>query len=109
MSLFFFGGRYSHAISKHPANGDFRVQEQFGGSERRIDPPAEALALAETVFAATEELMGHAPLTYARVDMLRDEDGNFRLMELEAIEPSLFLHFAGDQDALLADAVRARI
>lgn len=109
MSLFFFGGRYSHAISKHPANGDFRVQEQFGGSERRIDPPAEALALAETVFAATEELMDHAPLTYARVDMLRDEDGNFRLMELEAIEPSLFLHFAGDQDALLADAVRARI
>jgi glutathione synthase/RimK-type ligase-like ATP-grasp enzyme len=109
MSLFFFGGRYSHAISKHPANGDFRVQEQFGGSERRIDPPAEALALAETVFAATEELMHQAPLTYARVDMLRDEDGNFRLMELEAIEPSLFLHFAGDQDALLADAVRARI
>ena len=109
MSLFFFGGRYSHAISKHPANGDFRVQEQFGGSERRIDPPAEALALAETVFAATEELMDHAPLTYARVDMLRDEDGNFRLMELEAIEPSLFLHFAGDQGALFADAVRARI
>ncbi|MCE2828760.1 MAG: hypothetical protein LW742_03140 [Sphingomonadales bacterium] len=107
-SLFFFGGRYSHAISKHPANGDFRVQEQFGGSERRIDPPAEALALAETVFAATEELMDHAPLTYARVDMLRDEDGNFRLMELEAIEPSLFLHFAGDQGALFADAVRAR-
>lgn len=109
MSLFFFGGRYSHAISKHPANGDFRVQEQFGGSERRIDPPAEALALAETVFAATEELMHHAPLTYARVDMLRDEDGNFRLMELEAIEPSLFLHFAGDQGALFVDAVRARI
>lgn len=108
MSLFFFGGRYSHAISKHPANGDFRVQEQFGGSERRIDPPAEALALAETVFAATEELMDHAPLTYARVDMLRDEDGNFRLMELEAIEPSLFLHFAGNQGALFADAVRAR-
>lgn len=108
MSLFFFGGRYSHAISKHPANGDFRVQEQFGGSERRIDPPAEALALAETVFAATEELMDHAPLTYARVDMLRDEDGNFRLMELEAIEPSLFLHFAGDQGALFVDAVRAR-
>lgn len=108
MSLFFFGGRYSHAISKHPANGDFRVQEQFGGSERRIDPPAEALAMAETVFAATEEIMDHTPLTYARVDMLRDEDGNFRLMELEAIEPSLFLHFAGDQGALLADAVRAR-
>lgn len=53
--------------------------------------------------------MHHAPLTYARVDMLRDEDGNFRLMELEAIEPSLFLHFAGDQGALFADAVRARI
>src|SRR3546814_2436579 len=32
-SLFFFGGRFSHAIVKRPASGDFRVQEQFGGRE----------------------------------------------------------------------------
>lgn len=104
-SLFYFGGAFSHAISKHPAEGDFRVQEQFGGVEHSIEPPTDALALAETVFAATSQLVPGCPLTYARIDMLRDEDDHFRLMELEAIEPSLFLHFASDKGARFAAAV----
>lgn len=106
MSLFYFAGQYSHAISKHPADGDFRVQEQFGGEERALDAPAEARALAQTALAATQWLMGCAPLTYARIDMLRGDDGAMRLMELELIEPSLFLHFAADRGAIFAKAVR---
>ncbi|MBK6708325.1 MAG: hypothetical protein IPG54_12925 [Sphingomonadales bacterium] len=108
-SLFYFGGTYSHAISKHPAKGDFRVQEQFGGIERGIDAPADAKALAETALAATDRLLGCGPLTYARIDMVRDGEGAFRLMELEAIEPSLFLHFAADEGALFAQAVRGQL
>jgi glutathione synthase/RimK-type ligase-like ATP-grasp enzyme len=96
LSLFYFGGRYSHAISKHPAKGDFRVQEQFGGQERALNAPADAKALAENALASTQKLLDCAPLAYARVDMLRDEDGAVRLMELELIEPSLFLRFASD-------------
>lgn len=108
ISLFYFGGQFSHAISKHPAKGDFRVQEQFGGIEQRIAPSDQALELAATVFAAIDRLLQPAALTYARVDMVRDEEGVFRLMELEAIEPGLFLHFADDEGALFVDAVRAR-
>lgn len=101
-SLFYFGGEFSHAISKHPAEGDFRVQEQFGGIERAIEAPADANALAEAALLATDKLLGCGTPTYARIDMVRDGDGTFRLMELEMIEPSLFLGFAEDKGALFA-------
>jgi glutathione synthase/RimK-type ligase-like ATP-grasp enzyme len=106
VSLFYFNGKYSHAISKHPAEGDFRVQEQFGGEERALDAPASAKALAEMALAATQSLLDCPPLTYARIDMLRDESGQFRLMELELIEPSLFLAHAADHGAMFAEAIR---
>jgi glutathione synthase/RimK-type ligase-like ATP-grasp enzyme len=105
VSLFYFAGQYSHAISKHPAAGDFRVQEQFGGVERPIDAPGDAKALAEAALTATDQLLGCGPLTYARIDMLRDEDRQFRLMELELIEPSLFLMHAQDGGAMFAASV----
>lgn len=100
-SLFYFGGTLSHAILKTPAAGDFRVQEQFGGREVAVEAPADARALAKATLAAAPV----APL-YARVDMVRDGTGHFRLMELEAIEPSLFLKFAGDKGQAFANAVR---
>lgn len=104
-SLFYFGGTFSHAILKKPAAGDFRVQEQFGGHEVAVAAPAPAQALAAQTLAAAPV----APL-YARIDMVRDDaDGSFRLMELEAIEPALFLSFAPDGGRLLAAAVQARI
>ncbi len=107
-SLFYFSGRYSHAISKHPAEGDFRVQEQFGGVERSIDASADAKALAKAALDGADQLLGCGPLTYARIDMVRDGEGTFRLMELELIEPSLFLQFAPDEGALFADGVKSR-
>lgn len=100
-SLFHFGGRFSHAILKRPAAGDFRVQDQFGGKEGTVEPPAAALALAEAALTAAP-----APPLYARTDMVRGADGGFRLMELELIEPALFLDHASDGGAMFADAVR---
>ena len=102
-SLFYFGGVLSHAILKKPAAGDFRVQEQFGGREVTVDPPAAAQSLAKAALAAAPAAPA-APL-YARVDMVRDEAGGFRLMELEMIEPSLFLSFAPDKGAAFAAAL----
>ncbi|MFM2411417.1 MAG: hypothetical protein RL481_2245 [Pseudomonadota bacterium] len=104
-SLFYFSGQYSHAISKHPAKGDFRVQEQFGGEERSVEAPADAKALAEAAMAATQKLMSCDALTYSRIDMVRDSEGTFRLMELELIEPSLFLMHSPDGGAAFADAI----
>jgi glutathione synthase/RimK-type ligase-like ATP-grasp enzyme len=99
-SLFYFEGRFSHAILKIPEAGDFRVQEQFGGREVSVDAPAAALTLADAALAAAP-----GPLTYARVDMVRGEDDGFYLMELELIEPSLFLDHASDGGAAFVAAV----
>jgi hypothetical protein len=84
------------------------VQEQFGGEERSAEAPADAKRLAKDALAATQKLMACKPLTYARVDMVRDGEGIFRLMELELIEPSLFLMHASDGGAMFAEAVSGR-
>jgi glutathione synthase/RimK-type ligase-like ATP-grasp enzyme len=59
-SLIFFGGRFSHAIMKTPKPGDFRVQNDFGGSAQPVDPPSSALQ------AATRILQTIEPTVYAR-------------------------------------------
>jgi hypothetical protein len=100
-SLFYFGGVLSHAILKTPASGDFRVQEQFGGREVTVDAPQSALQLAQAALAAAP-----APPLYARVDMVRGGDWQFYLMELEMIEPALFLSHAADRGAAFSAAVR---
>jgi hypothetical protein len=84
---------------KRPAKGDFRVQEQFGGTEIAVTPAREAHMLAENALAALP-----TPVLYARMDMVRDERGQFRLMEAELIEPSLFLNHAPDRGAMFARA-----
>lgn len=108
-SLFYFGGSFSHSIIKRPAAGDFRVQDQFGGYEEAVEAPDAAKSLAESSLAATATITQTQDLAYARVDMLRDGNGNFRLMELELIEPSLFLRFAPDNGAAFADAMQQKL
>lgn len=103
-SLFFFDGKFSHAIVKRPASGDFRVQEQFGGRESDWDASVEAQALAAAALAAAP-----ARPVYARVDMVGDATGRLHIMELELIEPSLFLHHAPDKGAAFGRAVYAAI
>ena len=103
-SLFFFAGNFSHAIVKRPASGDFRVQEQFGGRETAWEATPAAQALATAALAAAP-----APPVYARVDMVGDAAGKLHIMELELIEPSLFLHHASDKGAAFGTAVYAAI
>ncbi|KTE06144.1 ATP-grasp domain-containing protein [Sphingopyxis sp. H115] len=103
-SLFFFAGRFSHAIVKRPALGDFRVQEQFGGRETLWNASGAAQALAAAALAAAP-----APPVYARVDMVGDASGRLHIMELELIEPSLFLHHAPDKGAAFGSAVYGAI
>ena len=85
-SLFFFGGEYSHAIQKIPKAGDFRVQEEHGADIQAVEPAKALLDIAGTLFNSVRPLP-----TYGRGDWVRDNAGNFLLMELELIEPSLYL------------------
>ncbi|HET6344175.1 MAG TPA: hypothetical protein VFH51_04540, partial [Myxococcota bacterium] len=84
-SLLFFGGALSHAVLKVPRVGDFRVQGEHGGSFTMQAPPAAARAVAERLLASLD---GSA--VYARVDGVM-QGGAFLLMELELIEPYLYL------------------
>ena len=103
-SLLFFGGRFSHAVNKRPVAGDFRIQVQFGGDYRRVEPSADILAVAQGVLSLIDE-----PLLYARVDLAPGPDGAWRLMELELIEPDFYLGQDATGGALFAEAVRAAL
>ena len=103
-SLMFFGGEYSHAVLKRPAEGDFRVQEEFGGSSQAIVAPTALQDSAARVLAAVEH-----PWLYARVDGVRDETGGLLLMELEMLEPLLFLAQHPDAPARFANAIRSAV
>ncbi len=84
-SLLFFNGRFSHALLKKPVAGDFRVQQHFGGTIHPATPPAGLLAQATQYVAQFAQ-----GCLYARVDGVRTR-GAFLLMELEIIEPFLYL------------------
>jgi hypothetical protein len=104
LSFLFIGGRFNHAVRKVAADGDFRIQPQFGGVFSTFAPEPADLALAERVIAAAPDL----PL-YARVDLIRLPDGALALMELEAIEPDLYVQQEPAVPERLADAVLARL
>jgi glutathione synthase/RimK-type ligase-like ATP-grasp enzyme len=101
-SLLYLGGAFSHAVSKVPRAGDFRVHPEFGGFIAPYQPWPDELAAAEAALAAAE-----TPLLYARADLVRDLKGRPVLMELEAIEPDLFLGYHPTAQARFAEAVRA--
>jgi hypothetical protein len=83
-SVIFFAGTFSHGVLKKPKPGDFRVQNDFAGTAHLTEPREHVLS------SATRAVEAVAPTLYARVDGVV-EDGQFRLMELELIEPALFL------------------
>ena len=101
-SLIFFGGRFSHSVAKRPKAGDFRVQPDHGGTTVACHLPDGALAVAEAALAAAP-----TATTYARVDLIRGNDGGLQLMELELIEPALFLHCVPEATSRFAEAVLA--
>lgn len=85
-STFFFNGEYSHAILKKPEEGDFRSQEEYGADIRSVEAPQALIDAAHDVVALVEPLP-----VYVRADFVRDVDDRFLVMELELIEPSLYL------------------
>lgn len=101
-SLMFFDGVFSHAVLKTPVSGDFRVQSDFGGRDRLVDPPMHVLQ------SATQILQGVDPTLYARVDGVV-EDNRFHLMELELIEPALFLSSHSSAPARFAEAIAQKL
>jgi glutathione synthase/RimK-type ligase-like ATP-grasp enzyme len=85
VSLIYFGGEFSHAVRKVPADGDYRVQAEYGGRVERHEPSQAEHAVATAALARAPR-----PTSYGRVDLVA-VDGQPAVMELEVIEPELFL------------------
>ena len=112
-ALIYFGGRFSHAIRKGPLLERGEGVRQDRDQREVITPRAPTAAqhdVTEQVLGAIPSSLGQAAdLAYARIDLVTDDEGVPRLIELELTEPSLFLDSSEDGAARLVEAAQAMI
>lgn len=98
-SLIFIDGEFTHAIERRPALD--------------LDPSARSLLTVpqddELLLAQRILHLFSSPPFYARVDLIHDEAGTLRLMELELVEPALWFSLAPHAIQLFADAIARKI
>ncbi|SNZ00065.1 ATP-grasp domain-containing protein [Flagellimonas pacifica] len=104
ISMMVFNGKFTNAVLKIAKLGDFRVQDDFGGSVQKYNPSKEEISFTENVVAAAPEM----PI-YARVDIFRDNDNNLALAELEIFEPELWFRLFPDAANVLANSIKSRL
>lgn len=99
-SLFWFGGQFSHSIRKAPAPGEWLANMPDKATFMADPAPAAAMAAAEAARA-------HAPadLLYVRIDLVLGDDSQWRVIEIEAIEPYLFFDFAPEGAEVFVGAI----
>src|SRR5688572_7676824 len=103
ISLVYCDGAFSHAVSKRAKAGDFRVQQDFGGSVEPHVPARELLAFADRVMTQV-----NGDTLYARVDVVESSRGPL-LMELELIEPELYFLYVPAAATTFATAILRRL
>ncbi|MGA2012082.1 MAG: hypothetical protein ABSH51_16390 [Solirubrobacteraceae bacterium] len=103
VSLVAFDGRFSHAVCKRPAPGDYRVQLYHGGDVAAHRPTSEELAVAAAAVAAAP-----TATSYARIDLVAGRSGPI-VMEAELIEPQLFLDADPEAPGRFADCLARRL
>ena len=102
-SLIYVEGELSHVVRKRPGDGDFRVQPCWGGSTCPVEPSAAELDVAQLVLGSLE-----VPPLYARVDLVAGPEGPC-LIELELVDPNLFLREHPPAAGLLASRIERLI
>lgn len=100
VAMIVIGGKFTHAVLKKAKEGDFRVQDDFGGSIAIYNPSEEMVKLAEKC----TRILTPIP-SYARVDIIRDNLGELAVSELELIEPELWFRLNPNAAQKLAQHV----
>ena len=95
-----FGGQYTHSVLKKAKSGDYRVQDDWGGTVHAYTASQEEITYVEKVVKACDEL----PF-YARVDVVWDNTGELALGELELIEPELWFRECPAAADVLAEKI----
>ncbi len=105
LSLIFFQDEFHYAIRKTPGEGTIFVNSIYGGSYMTIDVDDSTVNVARSILNIAHQLTEQDSFLYARVDGIL-VDTEFVLMELELIEPGLFMGIASaDGSAQFADAI----
>jgi glutathione synthase/RimK-type ligase-like ATP-grasp enzyme len=100
ISMMFFGGKYSHAVLKRAKQGEFRVQDDFGGTVHDYKASSEEIDFARF----TIEQINPIPI-YARIDIFRDNENKLALAEIELVEPELWFRNKPEAADMLAAEV----
>ena len=103
LSFVYFNGCFSHAVRKTPAKGEFRVQEEHGGRRDAYVPPAIEIATIDAIQAVIP-----GQTLYSRIDVV-PHNGQFIVMELEVIDPMLYLASDSGASDRFADAIASRL
>lgn len=103
-SLMVFGGEFTHSILKRAKTGDFRVQDDFGGSVHPYEHSPDEVLLAQKVMAQCPEVPA-----YGRVDIVWDDNNQPMVSELEIIEPELWVRQAPWAADHFARAIAAQL
>lgn len=88
-----------HAIERMPA-----LNLDANGKDQLLTPQDDEVLFAQQVLAQLD-----TPVLYARVDIIRDEDNRLCLMELELVEPGLWLSLAPHTVQVFADAIARKV
>ncbi|MFZ1749547.1 MAG: hypothetical protein WAU01_05125 [Saprospiraceae bacterium] len=99
ISMVFFNGVFSHAVIKTPKSGDFRIQSQFGGTYKSYQMDSSLISVGQNILSKMQ-----GDHLYARIDGVMS-DGQFLLMEVELIEPDLYLDHVYDGQKRLVEAM----
>ncbi len=103
ISMMIMNGTFTHAVLKIAQPGDFRVQDDFGGSVHDYTPTQEEIRYAENAVKSCPEM----PI-YARVDVFLDNHNKLALAELELIEPELWFRNCPKATDELAKGIKER-
>ena len=104
ISMMVFNGEFTHAVLKKAKAGDFRVQDDFGGTVHNYQPTNEEIKFAIDCVQACTELP-----TYARVDIFYDNGNKLALGELELLEPELWFRNFPEAANILAIAIKEKL
>lgn len=104
ISFMVIGGKYTHSVLKRGKPGDFRVQDDFGGTLHEYNPSPEEIIFAEKVINACDPLPA-----YARVDVMWDNEGELAVSEAELVEPELWFRRNGEAAEKLAEVINLKL
>lgn len=104
VSFMVMGGKFTHAILKKAKSGDFRVQDDFGGTVHNYEASSEEISFVESVVRACNQLPA-----YARVDVMWNNVDQLAVSEVELVEPELWFRECHKAADVLTEEVLERI